>query len=80
MPFTNNQAERNLGAVKVQQETLGTFRTQRGAITLHTYDYTFLLLKKWGVHLQSFSALTINKRCSDKTISMPGSLQNVSQF
>lgn len=46
IPFTNNQAERDIRPIKVQQKISGTFRTKKGAVNYLTVKSVISTLKK----------------------------------
>ena len=57
VPFTNNQAERDLRPVKIQQRTSGgTWRTLAGLADFAVVQSYLSTARKWGI--DSFDALT----------------------
>jgi hypothetical protein len=48
VPFTNNQAERDLRGVKVKQKVSGCFRTMAGAIVYARLQGVILTFRKRG--------------------------------
>jgi transposase len=62
MPFTNNQAERDLRMRKVQQKIAGTFRSQKGATALcRIRSYLSTMRKQGHAMLAALIAVFVGK-------------------
>jgi transposase len=62
VPFTNNQAERDLRMLKVQQKIAGTFRSQQGATAFcHIRSYLSTMRKQGHAMLAALAAVFVGK-------------------
>ena len=62
IPFTNNQAERDLRMVKVQQKIAGTFRSETGATAFcHIRSSLSTMRKQGGSMLAALAAVFAGK-------------------
>ncbi len=62
IPFTNNQAERDLRMVKVQQKIAGTFRSEDGATAFcRIRSYLSTMLKQGHAMLAALATVFVGK-------------------
>ncbi len=62
IPFTNNQPERDLRMVKVQQKIAGTFRSEVGATAFcHVRSYLSTMRKRGHIMLAALAAVFAGK-------------------